>query len=112
MGGEDCPWSYIAMEAKHSETRTLAQSRIKPHQIAHLDTTTERGLRVSRQVGVLLVSFNHSRGRSVFALQWTNALFKKRGSGYSLAMEDCDIRDEITPYRTLDQIMHGWPHRA
>ena len=112
MGGEDCPWSYIAMEAKHSETRTLAQSRIKPHQIAHLDTTTERGLRVSRQVGVLLVSFNHNRGRSVFALRWTNVLFKKRGSGYSLAMEDCDIRDEITPYRTLNQVMYGWPHRA
>lgn len=114
LGGDACPWSYIVMEAKHSDGATLGKSRIKAQQITHLDATIDRGLRVSRHVGVLLVSFTHARGRSVFALRWTNVAmpWKRRGSGYSIAMEDCDIRDEITPYRTLDQVMHGWPHRA
>ena len=114
LGGDLCPWSYIAMEAKHSDGSTLGKSRIKPQQITHLDATIERGLLVSRQVGVLLVSFTHTRGRSVFALRWTNVAmpWKKRGSGYSIAMEDCDARDEITPYRTLGEVIDGWSQRA
>ena len=107
LGGDSCPWYYIAMEAKHSDTATLAQSRIKPHQAEHLNAVI-----IARQVAVLLVSFTYNRGHRVFALRWTNLLFKKRGNGYSLAMEDCDIRDEITAYRTLDQVMYGWSHRA
>ena len=107
LGGDSCPWYYIAMEAKHSDTATLAQSRIKPHQAKHLNAVL-----LSRQVGVLLVQFTHGRGRSVFALRWTNLLFKKRGNGYSLAMEDCDIRDEITSYRSLAEVMYGWSQRA
>ncbi len=107
LGGDSCPWHYIAMEAKHSDTATLAQSRIKPHQAKHLNAVLG-----ARQVGVLLVEFTHPRGSSVFALKWTNLLFRKRGNGYSLAMEDCDIRDEITSYRSLAEVMHGWSHRA
>ena len=107
LGGDSCSWHYIAMEAKHSDTATLAQSRIKPHQAKHLNAVLG-----ARQVGVLLVEFTHPRGRSVFALKWTNLLFRKRGNGYSLAMEDCDIRDEITSYRSLAEVMHGWPQRA
>ena len=95
------------MEAKHSDTATLVQSRIKPHQAKHLNAVL-----LSRQVGVLMVQFTHARGRSVFALRWTNLLFKKRGNGYSLAMEDCDIRDEITSYRSLAEVMYGWSQRA
>ena len=107
LGGDSCPWYYIAMEAKHSDTATLAQSRIKPHQAKHLNAVL-----LSRQVGVLMVQFTHARGRSVFALRWTNLLFKKRGNGHSLAMEDCDIRDEITSYRSLAEVMYGWSQRT
>ena len=55
-----------------------------------------------------------ARGRSVFALRWTNVAmpWKKRGSGYSISMEDCDPRDEITPYRTLGEVIDGWSQRA
>ncbi len=107
LGGERCPWYYIAMEAKHSDTATLARSRIKPQQSAHLFETIQ-----SHQLAILLVSFTHERGRSIFAMRWPASLFKHRGSGQSIAMEDCDTRDEITAYRTLADVIDGWSQRA
>ena len=104
LGGPDCLWYYVAIEAKHSDDVTLARSRIEPHQAAHLDAAAAAG-----QLAVLIVSFASSDGPFHYAVRWSEDLFRRRGNGRSLAIWDCSGRDELTLTRGLADVLGSWP---
>lgn len=104
LGGPECLWHYAAIEAKYSDDVTLARSRIKPHQAAHLDAAAAAG-----QLAVLIVSFASSDGPFHYAVRWSEELFRRRGNGCSLAIWDCSGRDELTLTRGLADVLGSWP---
>ena len=107
LGGPACQWEYIAIEAKHSDDPTLARSRIEPNQSRHLASVAG-----ADQLAVILVSFSLNPGAAVFAMRWSESLFKKSGNGRSLSMADCPDSNRITHFRDLDEILGSWQRLA
>lgn len=104
LGGRLCTWNYIAIEAKHSNTQSLALSELKPEQIAHLNAAEEAG-----QLGLLLVRFDVY----VYACRWSSGLFTSSGGGFSMKRQHCWHRNELLlGARTLADILGAWSRTA
>ena len=103
LGGSHCTWNYIAIEAKHTNEKSLALSELKPDQIAHLNATE-----AADQLGLLLVRF----GVYVYAYRWSDGLFTSSGGGFSLKRANLPPRTEILGDRTLADILNTWPRTA
>lgn len=103
LGGRLCTWNYIAIEAKHSNTQSLALSELKPEQIAHLTAAEEAG-----QIGLLLVRFDVR----VYACRWSSEIFTSSGSGFSIKRSNLLNSDEIYRDRTLADVLDRWRRTA
>ena len=103
LGGRNCTWNYIAIEAKHTNAQSLALSDIKPAQIEHLNAAEDAG-----QLGLLLVRFD----TRIYACRWSNLLFTSSGSGFSIKRANLPPRTEILGDRTLADILNTWPRTA
>ena len=103
LGGSWCTWNYIAIEAKHTNEKSLALSELKPDQIAHLNAAEQAG-----QLGLLLVRFEVF----TYACRWSSSLFTSSGGGFSMKRANLPHRTEIAGDRTLADILNTWSRTA
>lgn len=102
LGGPDCKWRYIAIEAKSVVGNSLARSELSDDQALHLQKAID-----GNQLGPLIVSFTIG----TFAIKWSEDLFTKSGAGRSLRAESLRPRvNMISPVDGcfLHNVMDRW----
>jgi len=95
-GGGRCPWAYIAIEAKATDSKSLARSRISDEQAQHLQDAEDGG-----QLGLLIVRF----GDAAYAVRWSERLFVSRGKGFSLRANDIAAINRLSSLTRLKQVL-------
>jgi len=104
LGGLQCKWSYIAIEAKSVDGDSLPRSAISSEQAAHLQATTDAG-----QLGLILVRFSLGTPHGLtYAIRWSESYFTQRGNGRSLMIENIPRSYEISNSRTLQDVTLPW----
>ena len=101
-GGGRCPWPYIAIEAKATDGKSLARSRISDEQAQHLQDAEDGG-----QLGLLIVRF----GDTAYAVRWSERLFVSRGKGFSLRASDIAAVYRLSALTRLKQILLWMAHK-
>ena len=102
LGGPDCKWRYIAIEAKSVDGDSLPRSAISAEQTAHLQAATDAG-----QLAILMIQFG-SGSRRTTAVRWKEERFHRRGNGFSLQAESISKWGTITQVHTLEHVIRRW----
>ena len=104
LGGPDCKWRYIAIEAKSVDGDSLPRSAISAEQASHLQAATDAG-----QLGLLLVHYGLETATGLtYAVRWNEKYFHQRGNGRSLPITCIPDTYEISPTRTLAETLSRW----
>ena len=101
LGGPDCKWRYIAIEAKSVDGDSLPRSAISAEQTAHLQAATDAG-----QLAILMIQFGS--GSRTTAVRWKEERFHRRGNGFSLQAESISKWGTITQVHTLEHVIRRW----
>ena len=103
LGGPQCKWSYIAIEAKSVEGNALPRSAISDEQAAHLEAVTNCG-----QLAVLVIQFRSGPTSAICAAHWKEERFHRRGNGFSLQEGSLSKWNTITAFHTLEHVIRRW----
>jgi len=101
LGGPDCKWRYVAIEAKSVDGDSLPRSAISAEQAAHLQAATDAG-----QLAILMIQFGS--GSRITAVSWKEERFHRRGNGFSLQAENISKWGTITQVHTLEHVIRRW----
>jgi penicillin-binding protein-related factor A (putative recombinase) len=104
LGGPQCKWSYIAIEAKSVDGDSLPRSAISTEQAAHLQAATDAG-----QLGLLLIHYRLETPTGLtYAVRWNEKYFYQRGNGRSLPITCIPDTYEVSQIKTLAETLSRW----
>ena len=104
LGGPDCKWRYIAIEAKSVDGDSLPRSAISAEQAAHLQAATDAG-----QLGLLLIHYGLETPTGLtYAVRWNEKYFHQRGNGRSLPITCIPATYEVSKTKTLAETLSRW----
>ncbi len=106
LGGRQCQWSYIAIEAKSVDGDALPRSAILAEQSAHLEAAERSG-----QLGILIIRFNGLKAQT-YVVRWCEQLFRKRGNGHSLHLDQFAYCRGVNPGDNIGEMLSHWPLHA